>query len=135
MTSQDSPLATDAAWSYSADLPPEPPSVRAARSFVAACLAEQDLAHLADDVRLVASELVTNALKHAGTPCMVTLEGFVSSVRLAVWDGSTLAPVPVTGSGVDEGGRGLVLVEELSREWGVATGPGGGKAVWAEFPS
>lgn len=60
-------------WSHRTDLPAEPVSTSKARDFVCAHLAEHDLRHLVDDIRLVASELATNAMAHAQTPFSVTL--------------------------------------------------------------
>lgn len=52
-------------------------------------------------------------------------------VLLAIRDGSTSVPVPTTPQVMDMGGRGLVLVEMLSHEWGASTD--GSESVWASF--
>lgn len=120
-------------WCHRTELPAEPASAGVARAFVRDRLDEHGLGHLTDDMRLVVSELVTNALSHAGTPFTVTLDGDGVSVWVSVRDGSTLAPVPVADPGLALDGRGLAIVDEVSHDWGVATGDGGGKAVWASF--
>lgn len=81
---------------------------------------------------LVASELATNALQHAGTPFHVTLEGFDHTLRLTVSDGSRDGPVQLASELLDTGGRGLEIVDLLSRSWGYLEDVTG-KSVWVEF--
>ncbi len=121
-------------WSHETELPAAPASVSTARGFVSSHLEEHDLARLEDDVRLVASELVTNALVHARTGFLVTLEGTSGRVVLTVRDGSSAVPVraPV-GRALRPGGRGLGIVAELSDDWGVVRTRGQAKSVWASF--
>lgn len=121
-------------WSYETELPAVPASVATARGFICRHLEEHDLVHLEDDVRLVASELVTNALIHAGTAFLVTLRGTPDRVLLTVRDGSSVVPVrPPAGPALEQGGRGLGIVAELSDEWGVVRNHGRAKSVWASF--
>jgi anti-sigma regulatory factor (Ser/Thr protein kinase) len=108
-------------------------SVARVRGFVRARLAEHLLAHVTEDVELVATELVTNALVHAQTPLRVSLQGFEQTLLLEVEDGSECAPIRVVSPGLTAGGRGLAIVHALSRDWGVFSLPQGGKSVWAEF--
>lgn len=120
-------------WSHRTDLPAEPVSTSKARDFVCAHLAEHDLRHLVDDIRLVASELATNAMAHAQTPFSVTLSQTDGSVLLTVRDGSSTVPVGALPQVLDSGGRGLMIVELLSQEWGVTTDGPDAKGVWASF--
>ncbi len=60
-------------WSHETELEAESASASNARDFVCLHLDEHDLSHLVDDMRLVTSELATNALVHAHTPFTVTL--------------------------------------------------------------
>ena len=53
-------------------------------------------------------------------------------VRVEVADGSAALPRPREATAVDEGGRGLALVEALSSSWGAELGEGG-KTVWFEL--
>ena len=87
-----------------------------------------------DDLDLVLSELVGNALRHAGGVREVALEFREDAVRLAVVDGDDRTPV-VREPGADlENGRGLLLVGALSRAWGVEHDlTRGGKCVWSEL--
>jgi anti-sigma regulatory factor (Ser/Thr protein kinase) len=120
-------------WTYAVELPVHVRSVSQARHFVVERLDQHDLSYLVDDVQLVVSELATNALVHARTPFTVSLEALESSVLLMVEDGSTCGPSqgdPEVGA---VGGRGLMIVQILSRDWGVSVDSGSGKSVWAVF--
>ena len=120
-------------WSHEITLASQDRSVAAARRFVSDRLDRHDLPMLVDDVTLVASELATNALRHAGTPFTVTLTASAADVVLTVTDGSADRPVRVDAQDDDVAGRGLAIVELVSRDWGVVVEPGAGKSVWAAF--
>lgn len=120
-------------WSHETELPAAAVSASCARDFVCLHLGEHDLTYIEDDVRLVASELATNALRHALTPFTVALRGDGRSVLLIVQDGSSSVPVLVSAGRMDTDGRGLWIVEALSDDWGVTHGRGVGKSVWASF--
>jgi anti-sigma regulatory factor (Ser/Thr protein kinase) len=84
-----------------------------------------------DDVLLVLSELVTNAVLHAGQAQSAALVLCDDRVRVEVADRSRVAPSP-SPYGLDAPtGRGLGLVQALSLEWGVAH-QAQGKLVWAD---
>jgi anti-sigma regulatory factor (Ser/Thr protein kinase) len=112
-------------------LTPEPASVGEARRWVSDLLARWDLAALVDDLRLVVSELVSNAFLHARTAVDVVLSVGEGVVELAVHDHNARTPRPrVADRGLDAaGGRGLLLVQELSDSWGVSERMDG-KDVW-----
>ena len=120
-------------WAHHIQLPAHPTSASRARGFVGQHLVEHDLSHLADDLQLVVTELATNALRHALTPFTVTLEAFAHIVLLGVQDGSPHAPVMRACVPRDTSGRGINIVELLSRDWGVTAHADGGKTVWAAF--
>ena len=91
-----------------------------------------------DDVLLVASELLGNAVRHtAATPhgtIDVSWDVDASGVRVCVADASDEPPV-VRAGGLDEpGGRGLQIVAAVSDEWGVERDEHG-KRVWAHVPA
>jgi anti-sigma regulatory factor (Ser/Thr protein kinase) len=111
---------------------PESENGRAARDLVSRALVDWRLSQQISDVCLVVSELVTNAMIHAGTDIDVTLAEHRRSVRVAVRDHSYVRPVQQDGRS-DEGGRGLGIVAELASSWGVLPHSDGGKVVWAVF--
>jgi anti-sigma regulatory factor (Ser/Thr protein kinase) len=122
-------------WSHTAEFAAQPRSSSSAREFVTQHLLDHDLGHLVEDVRLVVSELATNAMVHAQTPFLVTLLAEAGAVRVEVRDGSSSRPVLVAALAVDPGGRGVAIVKAVSRDWGVTARASGGKSVWAEFAS
>jgi anti-sigma regulatory factor (Ser/Thr protein kinase) len=84
-----------------------------------------------DDVLLVLSELVTNAVLHAGQAQRAALVLCDDRIRVEVADRSRVAPAP-SRYGLDaHTGRGLGLVQSLCLEWGVAH-QAQGKLVWAD---
>jgi anti-sigma regulatory factor (Ser/Thr protein kinase) len=119
-------------------LDPVPESAGRARRSARTMLTDWRLAHLVEDVDLVVSELVTNALLHTGAgDCgdnKIRLELDLSGRRLTcrVVDCSPLPPLPEEAADTAESGRGLVLVEALAAEWDWEDLPDG-KAVWAAF--
>ena len=109
----------------------EPDAVPRARRWVADAVRNSPHAHLVPDAELVVSELVTNALLHAGPPVAVRVD-LGETVRIEVSDGSRTAPVRGRARADAMTGRGLSLVSALARDWGVEPRPSG-KAVWCEL--
>ena len=122
-------------WSHERTLPGEARSVLRARQFVCFHLVDHRLFYLVDDVRLAASELAANVVRHAHTPFTVILERAAQSVMLTVQDGSPSPPVHLAAEPFEVGGRGLSIIDLVSDDWGVTEGPGRGKSVWASFPT
>jgi anti-sigma regulatory factor (Ser/Thr protein kinase) len=83
-----------------------------------------------DDAELVASELATNAVKHAGSPFRVSLSMRADATRVAVRDTSFDPPRRVDRNVTAFGGRGIDLVAAVSDSWGVQA-ESDGKTVWA----
>jgi len=121
---------------------PRPESVKAARDFTAATLRGWRLDSLVEEAVIVASELVTNAIRH-GTGAAAPEAG-TASVELAwqrdatrvvcvVTDGSSKLPVLGEGSMCVESGRGLQVVQALAAAWGWFMLGACEKAVWAAF--
>ena len=106
--------------------------VRRCRAFTRRTLGS-DRSRVADDAALVVTELVTNALLHGGPPVRLRLRPLPAGVRLEVADRGADRPVPVRRSSVAMTGRGLALVDALTRSWGVDEDDRGGKVVWAEL--
>ncbi|WP_330336275.1 ATP-binding protein [Streptomyces sp. NBC_00557] len=122
------------------DLPARPAAVGTARRVVRDLLTAWDVPEGArDDAVLVTSELVTNALVHAaGTRIACRLRRTADRLRIEVEDqaGGPVLPAVRHPGPEDQHGRGLFLVDTLSRDWGVS--PVGGRPggiVWAELPT
>lgn len=129
---QPSPTAL-AAGAERIELASRPTSAATARKLATAFAQRHHLGDdLADSICLVVSELVTNAVLHARTDVVLSLELRPGVVRIGVRDGSlaTLAIRNYSAEAIT--GRGLGVVEALSRAWG-AVAEGDGKLVWAEF--
>lgn len=118
-------------WSYGLHIPHDPRAVGVVRATLRSILRAARLDCITDTVELLASELVTNAYRYAGTDAYVSMDRSAGGVRVSVWDTSPVLPEQrVPGDG-DEGGRGLPLVAACSDAWGVDEyGAGDGKAVW-----
>jgi anti-sigma regulatory factor (Ser/Thr protein kinase) len=87
-----------------------------------------------DDMMLVASELVTNAVVHADTDLELVIDVRPEAVRIEVRDGSNDPAVKQAPSDTPkEGGLGLAIVDTLSDRWGSDAIPGDGKRVWCEI--
>ena len=110
-------------------------SVAKARAFAREMLETWDAGDLADSVVLLVSELVTNAVVHAGTTARLELRLDTQSVRVEVED---LHPRRVLPMVVDqptedaEEGRGLLITFSLASAWGVDY-TSGSKRVWLRF--
>lgn len=123
-----------------------PASVGAARRDAAEALRDWGLPKLVDTAALLVSELVTNAVKATGrvherpggadrrpSPCvMLQLRAQKGELAIYVWDDDTRAPALEDAAPSAESGRGLRLVDALSRRWGHYAPDVGGKIVWCE---
>ncbi|MEU1200023.1 SpoIIE family protein phosphatase [Streptomyces sp. NPDC005813] len=113
--------------------------VRAARTFVDHHLSSWGLAELTDPLQLVISEIVTNALIHAGSDVDVRLRAYADHVRLEVRDSDSNPPVPSPLASSEESnseaehGRGLLIVEALAEPWDSSPN-GRGKTVSLNMP-
>lgn len=109
---------------------PAPSSARAARHFVDGALADGGFTGDVDTVLLLVSEVVSNAVRHAGTPFDLTLQLDGPNVTITVFDAS-LEPALVKEPTADAtSGRGMYIVEQLADRWGMERTADGGKAVW-----
>jgi anti-sigma regulatory factor (Ser/Thr protein kinase) len=107
-------------------------AVRTVRTFVADVLRSWEADDVADSAQIIASELATNAVVHARSPFRLSIARRPDAIEIAVRDAST-APAelrPIDAGRV--GGRGLVLIAELSKSWGTHDETDG-KTVWAEL--
>jgi anti-sigma regulatory factor (Ser/Thr protein kinase)/anti-anti-sigma regulatory factor len=110
-----------------------PAGPRQARQAVQQWAAEMSLGPLADDVLLIVSELVTNAVRHGSPPVRVAVTADDRIVTVGVVDGAQERPVLRTAPDHAESGRGMLLLSLLSAQHGVRPEPPG-KVVWASLP-
>jgi anti-sigma regulatory factor (Ser/Thr protein kinase) len=110
---------------------PEDP--KKARHFVASVLEDWGVPNLTANAELIVSELVTNAILHGHSCCVVSIKRDLDHVRIEVEDESGESP-PVQHDLelTAPTGRGLILVDALSSSWGWEPSPVG-KVVWANI--
>jgi anti-sigma regulatory factor (Ser/Thr protein kinase) len=115
-------------------LPGSPSSAGIARRFVHDILVQWDREELTELAQLLANELVTNSVLHAGTDVELSVSLDENTLRVEVRDENPQAPRRKDFSLSATTGRGLVLVEELSSDWG-SEPANAGKVVWFELAS
>jgi len=107
--------------------------VSCARLHAKEVIVEWGLRALADTAELLVSELVTNAIRASRSLLSPVVRIWLVSERngvfIRVWDGSKQMPVRRDTDLDSESGRGLLLVEALSKDWG-AYPKADGKVVW-----
>ena len=113
-------------------LPVDEAAVPAAREFVRHQAEDWGLAN-SEDIALVASELVENAILHARADIHLAIGHRADCVVLQVEDDNDTLPDPYPADALDDRGRGLALVEAIADRWGT-TPLTHGKRVWAEVP-
>ncbi|WP_329113930.1 ATP-binding protein [Streptomyces sp. NBC_01465] len=129
----------------SVTLPSEPGSVSSARRYVANVLAEWGLpteAEISDTVRLIVSELATNAVQHTfGQSPTFTVDVQLDrdeQLRIGVTDSHPRWPQRLPAAVQQDNGRGMVIIRWLTAECGgrltVTPTPEGGKTVWIALP-
>ncbi|MFD9292639.1 ATP-binding protein [Streptomyces sp. NPDC060030] len=121
----------------------DPESLRQARAFVRDALEYWGLRSCADDVSLVAGELVSNAVCHGIQPTAEHPDPPRARLGLACQDGTLVCAVtdpspevPVLRRADEslERGRGLRIIDALSSSWGWSRPSLAGKTVWARIP-
>ncbi|MFJ8001407.1 ATP-binding protein [Streptomyces sp. NPDC096310] len=137
-------------WAYTLQLPPDPRAPGIARGTVRSVVRAHRMDEVADTAELLASELVTNAYRHAPGPSALRIRALEPHrLRVGVWDSSPEIPPPFNGGlltpspsapgteALPECGRGLRLVQLYADDWG-AYRLGGersghrGKLLWVE---
>jgi serine phosphatase RsbU (regulator of sigma subunit) len=113
--------------------------VRQLRYFLGDVMRGWRIDGIQDDLELLASEVVTNALIHAHSEVDVRLREYPDRIRVEVRDSDPHPPVPAAvlitengGNQEAESGRGLLIVETLASLWG-SSPAGRGKTTWFEL--
>jgi hypothetical protein len=110
---------------------PHPRTARHVRSLVSTTLTDWGLREHIDATELMATELVTNAIRYTTRPIGLRLLR-TQTLLCEVTDDDHQLPVLCEPGDTDEGGRGIYLVNRLSHRWG-ASHTAAGKAVWFEL--
>ncbi|MEV6983393.1 ATP-binding protein [Sphaerisporangium sp. NPDC051017] len=117
--------ALEACWDLAADLRAAGTARRLAREVLTAW----GMSALVEDVTVVVSELVGNALVHGRAPITLSLHRHGRIVRGEVTDHGAMWPTPLPACSGEEHGRGLTIVAACADRWGVEPAQEG-KTVW-----
>ncbi|WP_448319639.1 SpoIIE family protein phosphatase [Streptomyces sp. CO7] len=122
------PSSKVATW----DIPADPALVAAIRKQSVKQLEHWGLEEASFTAELVVSELVTNAIRYGSRPIRLRLIHGAGTLICEVSDSSHTAPHLRRARTFDEGGRGLLLVAQLTQRWGTRHTQEG-KTIWAEL--
>ncbi|CAL9642939.1 hypothetical protein SUDANB21_06405 [Streptomyces sp. enrichment culture] len=122
------PSSQVATW----DIPADPALVAPIRKQVLDQLAAWELTEASFTAELVVSELVTNAIRYGAPPIRLRLIHDEATLICEVSDANHTAPHLRRAKTWDEGGRGLLLVAQLTQRWGTRH-TAEGKTIWAEL--
>ncbi|MFF7122401.1 MULTISPECIES: SpoIIE family protein phosphatase [unclassified Streptomyces] len=114
------------------DIPADPALVAPIRKQVLEQLERWSLSEVGFTAELVVSELVTNAIRYGAHPIRLRLIHDPVTLIVEVSDTSHTAPHLRRAKTFDEGGRGLLLVAQLTQRWG-SRHTAEGKTIWAEL--
>ncbi|UGY93377.1 ATP-binding protein [Streptomyces gobiensis] len=128
-------------WECSLQLTNNPRAPGIARTTLRAAMTGYGLTvEVTDTAELLACELVTNAVKHSDGPVFIRARARDGVLRVSVWDNHPELPDPLLYSTHGTFGRGLYLIDRLSRKWGRYPlghtdyhGTAEGKVVWFEL--
>lgn len=122
------------AWEYTLYIPHDPRAVAISRRTLRDILTTHTLPALVEPAELLASELLTNALRHTTGPAALKLRQSGRSFRLGAWDTDPTPPTVTTPALTPTSGRGLHLVDAYADDWGWFTVNGNsGKYIWCEL--
>jgi anti-sigma regulatory factor (Ser/Thr protein kinase) len=121
-------------WSYDVRIDAQPWMVRLVRDSLGAALRRRGRPELADTAALLVSEVASNGVIHTGMPVTVRAQWQSGRLWVVVHDESPVLPTQEMPGVEAECGRGLVLVDEFAKTWGVRPCTvGSGKVVWFEL--
>ena len=126
-------------WEYCLYIPNDLRAVTISRRTLRLILTMHGLIRLVDTAELLASELVSNAVRHTKGPAALRVRWSAGVLRIGAWDADPEPPeppVPLEQVTEVEEGRGLALVRACSDVWGwqpLARGGNRGKVIWCEL--
>ncbi|GGZ82249.1 ATP-binding protein [Streptomyces echinoruber] len=133
------PPALGEPWEYTLYIPHDLRAVTVSRRTLRLILAAHDLTALSDTAELLATELVSNAVRHTKGPAALRVRWSAGVLRVGAWDGDPQPPEPprpFTALTDAEDGRGLALVRACADLWGwqpLARNGSRGKLVWGDL--
>ncbi len=108
-------------WEYSLHIPNDPLAVTISRRTLRLILTLHGLTHLTDVAELLATELITNAVRHTKGPATLRVRWSAGVLRIGAWDADPRPPEPSPPPEQAtelEDGRGLALVQACADLWG-----------------
>lgn len=117
----------------SANFPAELASAGRARDLVRMLCRRWQIPGVLSDAEIVVTELVENAVRHSRSECSVTVQVSSDTLTISVSDHASQPPRLQHPRPNQAGGRGLLLIEAVSRRWGFQPTENG-KLVWADLP-
>ncbi|GAB2957820.1 ATP-binding protein [Streptomyces pseudoechinosporeus] len=123
-------------WEYTLYVPNDPRAVPISRRTLRDILTTHHLPTLIEPAELLASELLSNAIRHTEGPAALKIRQSGPSFRLGAWDTDPTPPTPSPASTPvrDEHGRGLRIVDAYADDWGwFKVNGSGGKFIWCEL--
>ncbi|MFD4607783.1 ATP-binding protein [Streptomyces sp. NPDC058440] len=126
-------------WEYTLYIPNDPRAVTISRRTLRLILTMHGLLRLVDTAELLATELVSNAVRHTKGPAGLRVRWSAGVLRIGAWDTDSAPPEPPTPleQVVDlEEGRGLALVRACADLWGwqpLSREGNRGKYVWCDL--
>ncbi|MFG2953295.1 ATP-binding protein [Streptomyces sp. NPDC048291] len=128
------------AWEYTLTIPNDLRAVTVSRHTLRLVLTAHELGDFLDVAELLATELVSNAVRHTKGPAALRVRWSPpGTLRIGAWDADPEPPeppVPLERLGEVEDGRGLALVRACSDLWGwqpLSRFGNRGKYVWCEL--
>ncbi|OAH09296.1 ATP-binding protein [Streptomyces jeddahensis] len=132
-------MPEDEPWEYTLYIPHDLRAVAVCRRTLRLILTAHGLIRLTDVAELLATELVSNAVRHTKGPAALRLHWRDGVLRVGAWDADSKPPPPAPESAHSadaEAGRGLEIVRACADDWGwhpLAPGGDGGKYVWCDL--
>jgi anti-sigma regulatory factor (Ser/Thr protein kinase) len=126
-------------WDYTLNIPNDLRAVTICRRTLRLILTMHGLLGLVDTAELLATELISNAVRHTKGPAALRLRWTAGVLRIGAWDADPAPPeppVPLEQVADLEEGRGLALVRACADLWGwqpLAREGNRGKVVWCEL--